>query len=314
MLVNLLNGDCLELMKEIPNKSVDMVLCDLPYGTIKNKPSTWTNTNTKWDDKIDLTQLFREYNRVCRKNAKIVLFAQQPFTTELINISNNNITFSQNAIWLKNRPANILGCNKNLVNIFEDILIFTKNKESEKNDDNLCCKYAQKILKELNIKPQYIYDRIKDYNYSHFFTKGKQFRLLKQDAYVRLVNELELDRFEFYLTWNTLKEMDRNYKKTFKSIFNKDRKCKLNLFQYSKDKANLHPTQKPVALLEDLIKTYTNENELVLDNCMGSGSTGVACVNTNRNFIGIELSYKYFNIAKERIYAEKNKLKKKPLL
>lgn len=294
-------GDCLEKMKDIPDKSVDMVLCDLPYGTIKNRPSTWTNTNTEWDDKIDLTQLFHEYNRVCRKNAKIVLFAQQPFTNELINMSNNNITFSQNAIWLKNKPANILGCNKNLVNIFEDILIFTKNKESEKNDDNLCCKYAQKILKELNIKPQYIYDKIKDYNYSHFFTKGKQFRLLKQDAYVRLVKELGLDKFEFYLTWDTLKEIDRNYKKAFKSIFNKDGKCKLNLFKYSKDKGNLHPTQKPVALLEDLIKTFTNEGDTVLDNCAGSMSTAIACLNTNRKGIMIEKDRSYFNIGKDRV-------------
>lgn len=240
-MVELYKGDCLEVMKDIEDKSVDMILCDLPYGTTRNK----------WDSVIDLVKLWEQYNRIIKDNGAIVLTGQQPFTTKLImsNIKN----FKYEWIWEKSRVTGFLNANRRPLTSHENILIFCKktlpyNPQKWKIDERFIDR-----RKKIDI------ENYKQQNYgNHTKTKHK-----KDDG----------SRYPL----SVLPISSENTEKTG------------------------HPTQKPVALLEYLIKTYTNEDQVVLDNTMGSGSTGVACVNTNRKFIGIEMDDNYFNIAKERI-------------
>ncbi len=236
--IDLLHGDCLELMKDIPDKSVDMILCDLPYGT----------TNCKWDSIIPFEPLWEQYNRIIKDNGAIVLTATQPFTSALI--MSNPKMFKYCWTWDKTTAKGHLVAKYRPMQQTEDIAVFGKNK--------------------VNYYPIMI-DRPKN----------------------KIQKTYEASRTEIMggISKKKVKVYDKWYPKTLLKF---------------KTERGLHPTQKPVALLEYLIKTYTNEGETVLDNCMGSGSTGVACVNTNRNFIGIEIDDKYFEIAKQRISEAQN--------
>ena len=236
MKVDLRCGDCLEVMKDIPNKSIDMILCDLPYGT----------TACKWDVVIPFDKLWEQYNRIIKDNGAIVLFGSEPFSSKLrlSNIKNYKYDWK----WLKTKPSGHLNSKKQPLRSYEDIIVFYK-KQCIYNPQNLTYGEFDNNRKWRNGKEK-----------CEVFGKEKNFGVSNAKGYPK------------------------------------------NLLSYSNPNNNLlHPTQKPVALLEYLIKTYTKENETVLDNCMGSGSTGVACVNTNRKFIGIELDENYYNIAKERI-------------
>ena len=231
----LLQGDCLELMKNIPDKSIDMVLCDLPYGTTKNN----------WDVVIPFDKLWEQYNRIIKDNGCIALFGSQPFTSRLV-ISNEKY-FRYSLVWVKNKFSDFLNAKRKPMKVNEDICIFYK--------------------KQPTYNPQYTYG-------------------------------------EPYKRWNTQEAVDKqtNYGSHKSNIAQSDgKRLPLTVLNFNRVERPLHPTQKPVDLLEWLIKTYTNEGELILDNCMGVGSTGVACLNTGRNFIGIELDEKYFEIAKSRI-------------
>ena len=235
--LTLWQGDCLELMKNIPDKSIDMILCDLPYGT----------TNNKWDKKIDLQALWEQYKRIIKVNAAIVLFSQMPFCVDLI-VSNRK-WFRYEWIWQKAQGTGHLNANRMPLKIHENILIF--------------------------------YDKLPTYNpqktYGHAYYRAKHYK--------GSTNYGKQDECETICADGSRYPTDV---------------IKYAQCNCTKEKP-IHPTQKPVDLLEYLIKTYTNEGETVLDNCMGSGSTGVACVNTNRDFIGIELDENYFQIAKNRI-------------
>ena len=234
--IDLYNGDCIEVMKNIPSKSVDMILCDLPYGT----------TKCKWDTVIPFEPLWEQYNRIIKDNGAIVLFGSEPFSSALrmSNIKN----FKYDWIWDKvNRYTGYGSCKYAPLKRYEIVSVFYKSKPT----------YNPQMMQG---KP---YKKTGDYS-SKIYGTDK----------VKKHGENNGERYPF------------------------------NILQYKGvDKKNgfLHPTQKPIALLEYLIKTYTNEGDVVLDNCMGSGSTGVACVNTNRDCIGIELDKDYFNIAKQRI-------------
>lgn len=239
-MIDLRQGDCLEVMKEIPDKSVDMILCDLPYGT----------TACKWDIVIPFEPLWEQYKRIIKDNGAIVLFGSEPFASN-IRLSNLKM-YKYDYIWVKTKAGNFALARKNPMKLHENILVFY-NKFPTYNLFNL-----QKLK-----TPILSSRKNKGANLGHCIDKG-------------------------------------NYKQTETGFH----KSILNFSNKSGKGYSYHPTQKPVALLEYLIKTYTNENETVLDNCMGSGSTGIACVNTNRNFIGIELDENYFNIAKDRIEKE----------
>ena len=241
--IKLLHGDCLELMKDIPDGSVDMILADLPYQV----------TSCKWDTIIPFEPLWEQYERVIKDNGAIVLTASQPFTSNLV--MSNPKMFKYEWIWEKDKPSNFALANKQPMKYHENVMVFY-------NKQPLYNKQITEGHKPMNGQAKYgrTYNgSVPSLDVEERYTGGKTTR-----------NPSSIQKF------NTPKHN-------------------------SEDKSGYHPTQKPVALMEYLIKTYTNEGETVLDNCMGSGTTGVACLNTGRNFIGIELDDKYFEIAKERI-------------
>ena len=312
-MTNLIHGDCLEENQQIESGSVDLILTDLPYGTMKGIDKEYCGYGRKngdghlWDNIIDTDKIMQIANRILRKNGKMILFAQDPFSTELKNKATHNIPYSYSMIWEKDDFANALLSKKACVNYYEDILLFSKDYEIGKNiiPKNPIYYYLQ----ECKIKSR---KSIKEFNYLYSKYKGKitnphrsllarswetsQFLVPSKDIYE---NVLQPTGF-FSLNYNELLEMDTTQ---IVSTFNlwQGNKYKSNILKYKKDYNGFHPTQKPILLLEDLIKTFTNENNLVVDLTMGSGSTGVACKNTSRQFIGIEKELKYFNIATDRI-------------
>ena len=238
--IELLHGDCLELMKDIPDGSIDMILADLPYGT----------TACKWDTIIPFEPLWEQYERVVKDNGAIVLTASQPFTSTLV--MSNLRWFKYALVWDKVNASSGLHAKIQPLRSHEEILVFGKGR--------------------LTYNPQ--------------MTKAEKARV---DKAREIPNG---EAFNGKVTKRIYNNHGMKYPKSILTISNASQKGKV------------HPTQKPVALFEYLIKTYTNEGETVLDNVMGSGTTGVACLNTNRNFIGMELDDNYFKIASERIKTE----------
>ena len=247
-MINLMQGDCMELMKDIPNGSIDMILCDLPYGT----------TACKWDEIIPFEPLWEQYERIIKDDGAIVLTASQPFTTALImsNIEN----FKYEWIWEKSNPSNIALANKQPMKYHENVCVFYKKQPT----------YNKQMIPRVST-------RISESHKSNyvFTNRGSEQTSL---------GEISVDSRKYDANWK-----------------NPSSVLKVNSLRPNSKEKVKHPTQKPVALFEYLIKTYTNEGETVLDNCMGSGTTGVACKNLNRNFIGMELDKEYFEIAKKRI-------------
>src|SRR5699024_1437034 len=235
------NEDCLVGMKKIPDKSVDMVLCDLPYGT----------TACKWDTIIPFDPLWEQYERVIKDNGAIVLTASQPFTTKLINSNIKN--FKYTCVWTKKKSSTALHTKIQPVKIHEDIVVYYKKKPL--------------------YKPQ--------------MTKGKP----RKDPMSNISNGEAFDGRSVIRGYNNSEGL--YYPKSILEISNANQRNKI------------HPTQKPVELFEYLIKTYTNKGETVLDNCMGSGTTAIACINTNRNYIGFELDEEYYKASLERIKEHK---------
>ena len=241
-MIKLINDDCLNAMKDISDGSIDMILCDLPYGT----------TACKWDVVIPFEKLWKQYKRIIKDNGAIVLFGSEPFTSVLVN--SNLRGYKHHWIWIKNRGTGFQVAKYRPMMKSEDIIAFTKKGE------------------KINYYPQM--EKVDKPYYSKNASSSNG--------------------------TNPLSHFNIGGKIVYQ-------KYPSNILNFPKVSKTIHPTQKPVALLEYLIKTYTNEGDLVLDNCMGSGSTGVACINTNRNFIGIELDEKYFKIAKDRIEEEGRK-------
>ena len=238
MNIELYNGDCLELMKNIPDKSIDMILCDLPYGT----------TACKWDTVIPFEPLWEQYNRIIKDDSAIVLFGSQPFTSTLI--MSNLKMFKYEWIWEKDAGSNFATVKYQPMKEHENILVFGKGKT----------RYFPIMQERIGSR------------------KGKETTTIDSGRKDSVYGTQE--------GRGILKVGKLRYPRSIQR-FNRER--------------GLHPTQKPVELLEYLIKTYTIEGEVVLDNCMGSGSTGEACLKTNRKFIGIEQDDKYFEIAYNRI-------------
>ena len=305
--INLIKGDCLTESSRIESGSVDLILTDLPYGNMKNAPSTWDADKTKWDTVIDPSDVFNVANRILRKNGKLVLFSQEPYTSRLINEAIPNVPFSYRMIWEKDNFANALLVNKAPVSYFEDILVFSKNECFEARNPlrDILLKYVKRHGREFVID---LFQKEGRYSseasarvhasYKMGFNNGKRFDLMDKKMYEYLHSFIKFEE-----SYETLKSIDDEYKLKFSSTFNlwEGSKYKSNILRYKKDYDGFHPTQKPVLLLEDLIKTYSNEGDHVVDLTMGSGSTGVACVNTGRNFTGIEMDEGYFDIAKRRI-------------
>lgn len=248
--IDLRQGDCLELMKSIEDKSIDLILCDLPYGTTKNK----------WDSALDLELLWEQYHRIIKEHGAILLFAQTPFD-KVLGVSNLK-DLRYEIIWQKTAPTGFLNAKKMPMKAHENILVF--------------------FYKKLP-------------TYSPQMTQGHVRKVSSKSSRKKSVERHQEKSEVLASNYNSYGESQVGYDSTERYPLS------VQIFAKDQQKENYHPTQKPVALLEWLIKTYTNEGDLVLDNCMGSGSTGVACVNTDRDFIGYELTEQYFEIAKERI-------------
>ena len=229
-------GDCLELMNNIPDKSVDCIITDLPYGT----------TQCKWDTIIPFEPLWKQYNRIIKDNGAIVLLGTEPFSSHL-RLSNLK-NYKYDWIWDKVKGTGFLNAKRQPMRNHELISVFYKKQ---------CTYNPQKT-------------------YGHKMKKSYRSKDLQTDVYGEMKNDYTYESTERYPR-------------------------SIQVFSTDTQNSSLHPTQKPVALIEYLIKTYTNDGELVFGSCMGSGTTGVACINTNRRFIGIELDNNYFEIAKNRI-------------
>lgn len=298
MTETLLQGDCMKLLSTIKSDSINLILCDPPYGTIKGlKISGWSNAKTVWDNPLPTELLFEEYGRILKPSGALILFSQEPYTHQLRSFKGPNLKFAYPFYWLKNNFANPLSSKKAPVNYIEDLSVWRKKYDT--NLTNPLRKYAQTIL---NYTHKTSKDIERDFNsrcMEHFFgIKGKEFSLPTEKNYQRLCERYGLMKMRGYLDYQTMKAIHRPYS----TIFNLNGEKKVsNVLQYSKPSKHYHPAQKPVDLLKYLIKTYTDEGMTVLDNCMGSGSTGVAAKQLNRNFIGMELNKEYFEIAKQRI-------------
>ncbi len=243
-------GDCLELMKDIPDGSIDCVICDLPYGT----------TACKWDSIIPFEPLWEQYNRITKPNAAIVLFATEPFTSTLIMSNLHN--YRQKLTWLKTRPTNVFNAKKQFMNWTEDICIFYRSLPTFNPQMRTDGKFTSKKVQHTN----------------HDRSTGTLGHTGEKPGYIH-----ESNGGLFYP----------------KSV--------LEFSNVNSNKECFHPTQKPIELLRYLVRTYTNEGDTILDNCIGSGTTAIACLRENRNFIGIEKEVKYFEIANNRIKEEMSK-------
>ena len=299
------HGDCLELMKNIPDGYVDLVLTDPPYGTMKGAAlDGWKNQTTEWDTAIDPVKIFEQISRVLRQNGKAVLFSQEPYTSRLITSAIPSLPFAYRAMWYKNVHANALLAKSAMVSRYEDICIFTKPHDAECTNE--LRDYFKRVLEFIGAKScKEINARLGHRKAEHcFYVTGNgkgstQFSLCTEQTYNEIVSVFGIDKMDGFLSYAELARLNEKYTATFNLW--QGGKSKSNVLEYKKDNDGYHPTQKPVALLEDLIHTYSNEGNTVLDFTMGSGSTGVACINTGRNFIGIELDKDYFAIAKKRI-------------
>jgi len=304
-MIQLFKGDCLIESDKIKSGSVDLILTDLPYGTVKGAQlDGWNGTKTDWDEVIDTNKVYKVANRILRKNGKMVLFCQEPFTTELINKAIPNIPFSYRMIWEKDHYANALIAKKAPVNYYEDVLVFSKMHDFE--GLHPLRYYFKNLLNFIGLKKKYIIEKIGGRADHCFRVNSSQFELCKEHTYLELIKEFSINNMDGFLNYAELERLNKKYESTFNLWEGK--KYKSNILKYKKDYDGHHPTQKPVLLLEDLIKTFSNENDLVVDLTMGSGSTLVACKNTNRNGIGIEQDDKYFEIAEQRIKQNEYKL------
>ena len=303
-MIKLIKGDCLVESEKIESGSVDLILTDLPYGTVKDIKNVKHGMSGKceWDIVINTDKIMEVANRILRKNGKMLLTAQQPFTNELINKALPNLPFNYSMIWEKDHFANALTAKKAPLNYYEDVLVFSKTHDTEAV--HRLRPYFKNVMDYIGLNLKQINTKLGHRRAEHtFYIDSTQYGLCTEKTYKELIEIFGINKMQGFKDFEELKEIDNQFKKQFASTFNlwEGNKHKSNILKYKKDYDGHHPTQKPVLLLVDLIKTFCNENDLVVDLTMGSGSTGVACINTNRDFIGIEMDEDYFNIAKERI-------------
>jgi len=302
-----IKGDCLIESDKIESGSVDLILTDLPYGTVKGLGDSDTikhgmKGKTDWDSVIDTDKIMQIANRILRKNGKMILTAQQPFTNELINKALPNLPFNYSMIWEKDHFANALTAKKAPLNYYEDVLVFSKIYDTEAIHE--LRPYFKKVMDCIGLNLKQINTKLGHRRAEHtFYIDSTQYGLCTEKTYLELIEVFGINEMQGFKEFAELKEIDNEFKIKFSSTFNlwEGNKYKSNILKYKKDYTGDHPTQKPILLLEDLIKTFSNEGDLVVDLTMGSGSTGVAAKNLNRSFIGIELDDKYFDIAKNRI-------------
>ena len=247
MSIKLYQGDCIDLMNNIDGRSIDCIICDLPYGVTQNQ----------WDSVIDLDKLWACYKRILKPNGAVLLFGQDKFTMRVM--LSNESWHRYNLIWNKEVPTGFLNANRMPLRVHEDIMVF--------------------------------YENLPTFNPQKYIGNSPSHARCKK-------NSVPTEEASNNHNYGSYKNGDFN-----NDILNSNSKFPTSIISCERVPTGkcVHPTQKPIALLEWLIRTYSNEGDTVLDNCMGSGTTGVACKNTHRNFIGIELNEEYFKIAEKRI-------------
>ena len=315
------NEDCLEGMKRIPDGSVDCVICDLPYGTMKDSwkgLDEYDPTKHEWDTIIPTKPLFEEYGRVLRPGGTAILFSQEPYTSHLRTFkAYNAMKFCYPMMWKKDSAGNALMAAKAPVSYFEDINVFSRSNplKHEVDWEHPLRPYFAKVLKYIGIPKAAIMEAIGTRADHTFRCNSTQFALCTAETYADIVRLYHIDKMEGYMTYEQLAEIDEPremaaIEKEHESVFNlpEGKQSMSNVLEFSKDTDGFHPTQKPVALIRRLVLTYTNEGDTVLDNCMGSGTTAIACIRERRHFIGFELSKEYFDKAVRRIKAEQAQL------
>lgn len=301
-MINLMYGDCLERMKEIQDGSVDLILCDPPYGTVGGMGAGERRYSSlasiEWDVAISPASIFEHCERLLRVNGALILFSQEPYTSRLITEAHGNLPFSYRLTWLKDHFANCLLVNKAPVSYSEDVLVFFKSHDTLKQHP--LRKYAKLIMEHIGRSLKQINSDLGHRRAEHFFyVDSTQFGLCTEQTYEQLISRYHMQNCPFLMSYGQMSEIDRRFVRRFN--LPEGQKYKSNILEYKKIRNGLHPMEKPVALLEDLIKTYSNPGDTVLDFTMGSGSTGVACLNSGRPFIGIEKDQGYFETAKHRI-------------
>jgi DNA modification methylase len=314
----LMQGDCLDLMAHIPDGSVDLVLTDPPYGTVKNIASTaglrhGMKGRTDWDEALDPSAVFAHCLRVLRPNGALVLFAQEPYSSRLAVAASPQLPFAYRMVWQKNHFANALLAKKAPCSFYEDLLVFFKNHtKHDFGGFHPLRPYAAEVRAAVAKSAAAVAKELGHGGADHFFrTNSTQFSLCTAETYAQLCDRYRLDAMPGFREYADIAAVDREYRDGLiedmtaasPKVFNlpAGKKYRSNVLSFSKDADGHHPTQKPVALLRDLIETYTNAGDAVLDFTMGSGSTGVACAQTGRRFIGIERDPQYFAIAQKRI-------------
>ena len=318
-------GDCLIESDKIENYTVDLILTDLPYGT----------TACSWDEIIPFEPMWKMFYRVLRPNGFIVLTASQPFTSKLV--SSNIDNFSHNWVWNKKRGVGHLLAKKRPMMASEDILVFSNEHSHDFTFRSPLRKYAIRLFEYIGKTKKQIFEDMGNQSVCHFMrTNSTQFNICTEKCYNDLIRLYQIDKMNDFTEYTKLRTENDEYLNSFPRVYNpqmrerdKPRQSKMkatentcygnlndyegetleesypiNIIEFDKSgHSNMlhHPTQKPIELLEYLIKTFSDEGMTVFDATMGSGSTGVACKNLNRNFIGIEKEQKYFEVAENRI-------------
>ena len=297
------NEDCLEGMKRIPDGSVDCIICDLPYGTMKGAAlDGWDGVKTNWDEIIPTDKLFEQYERVLRMNGTAILFSQEPYTNHLrsYQYQNTNFGFAYPMMWRKNHFANALIARKAPVSYFEDISVFFKRYDT--TGAHPLRDYFTAVLSFIGKPKRKIIEEIGQKADHTFRGNSTQFALCTPDTYQDLINAYGIDKMEGFKQYEELVKMNERYNRTFNLPEGQGHVS--NVLEFSKESERFHPTQKPVELIRHLIKIYSNPGDTILDNCMGSGTTAIACIKEKRHFIGFELDKGYFDKAVNRIKLE----------
>ena len=323
------NEDCLTGMQRIPDGSVDCIICDLPYGTMKGAQlDGWEGVKTDWDEIIPTDKLFEQYERVLRMNGVAILFSQEPYTNHLrgYQYKNTNFGFGYPLMWRKNHFANALIAKNAPVSYFEDISVFFKRFDTSGHHplrdyfsavmSYIGATSAKQINEKLEhrkaehsfyVSPKQLIMQKIGGKADHTFRNGStQFALCTAETYQEIIDKFHIDEMEGFKSYDELVRMDARFKRTFN--LPEGQKYFGNVLEYAKDSGGIHPTQKPVKLMCCLVRTYTNEGDTVLDNCIGSGTTAIACIKEKRHFIGFEIDEGYFRKAQERIRAERQQL------
>jgi len=319
------HGDCLVESQNIENYSVDLILTDLPYGT----------TACSWDEIIPFEPMWKEFYRVLRPNGFIVLTASQPFTSKLVSSNINN--FSHNWVWNKIRGVGHLLAKKRPMMASEDILVFTNEHSHDFTFRSPLRKYAIRLFEYIGKTKKQIFEDMGNQSVCHFMRTGStQFNMCTEKCYNDLIRLYGIDKMEGFEQFEKLVKDNEDYLNSFPRVYNPQMRSRdkarvskmkatentcygnledyqgelleesypINIIEFDKSGHSnmlLHPTQKPLELMEYLIKTYTNEGMVVFDATMGSGTTGLAAVKNGRKFIGIEKDENYYNVAVQRV-------------